>query len=190
MKREDLKKLELADDVIDKIMVLHGADEQAHQTKVGTLETENAGFKKQITEANTAIEGFKKLDVDGIKKAADEWKAKAEAAQAEAEKQIAGLKFDHALDAALAAAKVKNIKAARALLNLEGLKLGDDGAIVGTDETKGLAKQLEAIKASDDYLFEGEGRAPQIVAGGNGKSILGDPATDAMRKAAGLPATK
>ena len=108
MKRDELKKLGLEDDVIDQVMALHGVDLERHKQAAETSKAELEGVKKQLTDANTAIEGFKALDVDGIKKAADDWKAKAETAQKDAAAQVTALKFDHALDAALTAAKAKN----------------------------------------------------------------------------------
>lgn len=185
MKREELKALELADDVIDKIMALHGRDVEASKTALTTAQTEIDGLKKQLTDANAAIEGFKKLDVDGIKAAADEWKAKAEQAQKDADKQIAALKFDHALDSALTGAKAKNAKAVRALLNMETLKLNDaDGSIVG------LKEQLEALQKENDYLFEGDQPAVKVVAGGQSTKITEDAFSAAARKGAGLPEPK
>lgn len=43
-------------------------------------------LKEQLTDANKTIEGFKALDVDGIKKQADEWKEKYEKAEASAQR--------------------------------------------------------------------------------------------------------
>ncbi len=63
------------------------------------------------------------------------------------EKQMAALKLDFAVDAALAAAGAKNNKAVRSLLDLESVTLGEDGKAVG------LAEQLAAVKSSDGYLF-------------------------------------
>ena len=141
MKREDLKKLEgLTDDVIDKIMALHGQDIERYKSAADQAKAEIDGLKAQLAEANQTIEGFKKLDVEGIKAAADEWKAKAEKAQKDAEAQIQALKFDHALDAALRGARARNPKAVKALLDIGALKLNDaDGSIIG------LKEQLEKI---------------------------------------------
>jgi len=181
MKREDLTKLGLTDEaVIDKIMALHGSDIESHKAKLATANTELDSLKAQLSEASTTIEGFKKLDIDGVKKSADEWKAKAEAAQAEAAKQMADLKFGHALDQALAGAKARNPKAVKALLNADLLKLADDGTI------SGLNDQLTKIKAENDYLFESDQKPPQIVTGGNNQSVISDPFMTAMRKGAGL----
>lgn len=181
MKREDLIKLGIAEDVVDKIMAMHGADIEGHKTKMTATQTELDGLKKQLDEANKQIEAFRGMDVDGIRRASDEWKAKAEAAQAEAQKQLTQLRFDHALDGALTTARAKNAKAVRALLNLDGMKLNDDGTILGLNE------QLEKIKTDNDFLFESDQQTPRIVSGGNPKNVIGDPIIQAARRAAGLP---
>jgi len=181
MKREDLKALELSDEAIDQVMKLHGQDIEAHKTKAVEAEKQLETLQGQLEEANKAIEGFKELDVDGIKAAADEWKTKAEAAQKEAKAQIQQLKFDHTLEGALTQAKAKNPKAVKALLNFEDLKLSqEDSSIVGLD------KQLEKVKSEADYLFEPDQPTPKIVLGGQNKKTNMDSVTLAARKAAGL----
>lgn len=181
MKREDLKALELADEAIDEIMKLHGKSIEAHKAQLTEAEKQVQTMQGQLEEANKAIEGFKELDVDGIKAAADDWKAKAEQAQQEAQAEIVKLKFDHALDGALAEAKARNPKAVKALLNFENLKLAEDGKIVDLDD------QLKAIKADNDYLFESDQPTPKIVLSGQGKAKITDSMVAAAKQAAGLP---
>lgn len=180
MNKKDLIDLGIAEDIAEKVVVMHGKDIESHKAKLATANTELEGLKAQLAEASTTIEGFKKLDIDGVKKSADEWKAKAEQAQKEAADQVSKLKFDHALDGALTGAKAKNAKAVKALLNSADLKLAEDGSILG------LKEQLEKIKSENDYLFESDQKAPQIVTGGNNQSVLTDPFVTAMRKGAGL----
>ncbi|POZ56432.1 hypothetical protein LYSIN_01215 [Lysinibacillus sphaericus] len=72
--------------------------------------------------------------------------------KAEHEAELQKRDFNYALDSALRDAKAKNVKAVRANLNLEAIKL--DG-----DKLLGLDEQLTALKASDDYLFTLEGLA-------------------------------
>lgn len=182
MKKEDLTKLGLTDEaLIEQIIILHGKDIEGHKTKLSTAQAEADALKKQLGEANSQIESFKGMDIEGVKKSADEWKTKAEQAQAEAAAQVAGLKFDHALDGALTGAKAKNAKAVRALLDPSLLKLADDGSI------SGLKEQLEKIKSDNDYLFDSETPLPKVVVGGNNKSVITDSVVLAARKAAGLP---
>jgi Asp-tRNA(Asn)/Glu-tRNA(Gln) amidotransferase C subunit len=180
MKREDLEKLGLEKEAIDQIMALHGRDIEANKAKVSAAEAERDGLKSQLDEAAKAIEGFKALDIEGVKKSADEWKAKAEQAQKDAEKQVYQVRYESALSDALKASKAKNVKAVRALLNEADLKLTDDGLV-------GLKEQLEKVKPENDYLFESDDPTPKIVSGGGNKPIVNqDAVVIAARKAAGL----
>lgn len=170
MKTEFLKSLNLSQEVIDKIMAENGKDIAVEQKKAEKVIQERDSYKlkaesleTQVNDANTEIQKFKDMDIDGIKKAADDWKETAEKAKADADKQISQMKFDYALSAALTGAKAKNVKAVKALLDMDGLKF-NDGKIVGLDE------QLAQIKADNDYLFESDEPAPEFVKGTNGGS--------------------
>ena len=72
MKREYLKSLELSEEIIDKIMDENGKDVEAVKNKYADYDN----IKVQLKEANKQIENFKKMDIDKIKKAADDWKKK------------------------------------------------------------------------------------------------------------------
>ncbi len=170
MKTEFLKSLNLSQEVIDKIMAENGKDIAVEQKKAEKVIQERDSYKlkaesleTQVNDANTEIQKFKDMDIDGIKKAADDWKETAEKAKSDADKQISQMKFDYALSAALTGAKAKNAKAVKALLDMDGLKF-NDGKIVGLDE------QLAQIKADNDYLFESDEPAPEFVKGTNGGS--------------------
>lgn len=161
MKREDLKALGLEDSAVDSIMALHGKDIEGHKSKLTTAQAEIDGLKSQLTEASTTIEGFKKLDIDGIKAAADDWEAKAKQAQTDAAKQLAAVKFDHALESALTGAKAKNAKAVQALLSTDALKDANGEFIA-----ERFNEQLEKIKSENDYLFADVKEPPKIITGG------------------------
>lgn len=51
---------------------------EKHDNKVKELTTELDGVKGQLTEANTTIQSYKDMDIDGIKKSATEWQQKYE----------------------------------------------------------------------------------------------------------------
>lgn len=51
---------------------------EKHDNKVKELTTELEGVKGQLTEANTTIQSYKDMDIDGIKKSATEWQQKYE----------------------------------------------------------------------------------------------------------------
>ena len=85
MKRDFLKGLGLDDSVIDQIMDENGKDIQREKNAVNKVnqdlekyKAENEGLKTQLSEANTQIQSFKEMDIDGIKASAEEWKTKYE----------------------------------------------------------------------------------------------------------------
>jgi len=169
MKREFLKELGLEDSVIDKIMAENGKDIENAKGDVSKLEAEIKTKEKeletlqgQLKKANEQIEEFKDMDIDAIKKAADDYKEKYETAKIEVGEELEKIKFEYAIDKALGQAKARNTKAVKALLDLDNLKLTDD-KILGLDE------QLENIKKENDFLFEGEKKekTPTIVKPGN-----------------------
>ena len=81
------------------------------------------GLSEQLAAANQQIEEFRGMDIDGIKKAADDWKHKAEQAEAKAKADIEAMQFDFALNDALTAAKARNTRAVKALLDMDVLGL-------------------------------------------------------------------
>ena len=88
MKREDLEKLELSKEVIDQVMAMNGKDIEAAKAKITTIEQERDTLKNQLTEANQQIESFKAMDIEAIKKSADEYKTKFEQVEADAKAQM------------------------------------------------------------------------------------------------------
>ena len=93
------------------------------------------------------------------KKAAEEWQAK-----------MAQMQLDFALERALAAAKAKNAKAVKALLDMEKVKL--DG-----EQLLGLDDQLKELQKSDSYLF-GETQ----IGGGTNPPGAGNPEVNPWKK--------
>ena len=150
MKREDITAIGIEDkDQLDKIMSLHGKSVETHKQAKTTLETSNAELKAQLETANKTIEDFKGMDIEGIKKSAEEYKSKLESAQSESEAKIKGLQLDYAVGNALKEAKARNPKIVESLIQKDKLVLDGDKAL-------GLSEQLEALKTSDIYLFESD----------------------------------
>ena len=170
--------------VADQVVVLHGKDIESHKTKITTLETENKTLRTQVDEATATIDGFKELDIDSIKQAADDWKAKAEQAAEEAEEKIAEIKFTQVLTDTLREAGARNSVAVSALIDYDKLEFTEDGTIKGLDE------QLKQIKTDNSYLFGVDEKTPRIIAGGSTDSSISDAVVAAARKAAGLPPVK
>lgn len=182
MKREELSKLELSNEVIDKIMAMHGADIEKHKTAVEAMTAEAEALKGQLADAGTQIESFKGMNIDQIKASADEWKAKAESAQAEAAATVLRVNQEHDLERELKDIfKVADLVAVKAHLNSDSIKYNEkDHTFIG------LKEQLDPLKEKYGAYFADYQTPPQITAGGNNQSVLGDTIVSAARAAAGL----
>ncbi len=101
------------------------------------LQARDAQLEELKKAAGTSEELKKQIETlqTENKKAGEEWQAK-----------VAQMQLDFALERALAAAKAKNPKAVKALLDLEKVKL--DG-----EQLLGLDDQLKELQKSDAYLF-------------------------------------
>lgn len=84
------------------------------------------------------VKKFEGVDVDALKKAAAD-------AQKKAEADLAAVRRDSAVDLLLVQSGARNVKAARALLDLTKAKVKEDGTLEGVD--------VEGLKKSDPYLF-------------------------------------
>ena len=167
MKREDLAKLGLDDTAIDAVMALNGKAIEANKTAAATATAELETVKTQLTEANKQIEDFKGMDVDGIKKAADEWKSKFETAEKEHSTKLATMQFDTDFDTALTGAKVKYKNEVKTRLKVDELKDGNGKFIA-----ERFNEQIKQIKNESDDLFESDAPPPpKIVTGAGAQSL-------------------
>lgn len=147
MERKFLEELGLEKEAIDKVMAEHGKGVNAAKSEVETKDTELASLKEQLGLANQQIESFKDLDVEGIKKAAEEYKTKFEETKQQSQKEIENLKFEHMLESKLVNAGAKNVKAAKVLLNIEELRNSSNQEV-------DIEKAISTVKETDPYLYK------------------------------------
>ena len=128
MRREFLKELGLSDEQIDKVMAEYGKSvnsmkdelEKAKEPKqqVEELQTQLKDRDKQLEELSKKAQGNEELVVE-----INRLKEANEKAVKEYEEKLKKQAFDFALERALVAAKARNPKAVKALLDLENIKL-------------------------------------------------------------------
>jgi len=156
MKKEDLIKLGLDEDLAKKV-----ADASAEELKgfipkarFDEVNNEKKTLEKTVSERDAQLETLKNEtgDVEALKTKITELQTENKTKDETHAEEVKQLKIDAAISAALTAAKAKNEKAAKALLEPEKLELADDGTIKGLDE------QVKKLTESDDskFLFEGE----------------------------------
>jgi len=123
-----LEGLGVADEeTVNKIIAEYGAD-------IKTEKDKTAEIQKSLDEANKTIQSFKDMDIDGIKKSADEWKSKAE--QAEKEREA----FEHRT---------------KLTQYVKGLKLKDDiyeAHVTKLLEDKGIKFEGDKLIGGDDVV--------------------------------------
>ena len=133
-----------------------------HENEVSSIKVELGAVKEQLAERDKDIEKLKtdSGNLEALKAQLAQLQEKyAEDTQALSER-LSSQMMDSRIELALTKAQAKNITAAKALLDLDKIKL-DDG------EMSGLEEQIKALCKNEPYLFSEEPRnPPPPVAGG------------------------
>lgn len=131
-------------------------------------EDEYNALKKQLDDANAAIQSYKDMDIDSIKKSADDWKQKYEAAESERKAK----EHSDRIDGFVRGQGMKNSVYAEHLKRLimdKQLAFDDKGVLVGgNDVVKALRESCpDAFGADPDERAAAptSGHAPQTMSG-------------------------
>lgn len=130
MKKEELLELGLTEEQIQGVFKLNGQD-------INSIKSERDNLKSELEVANNKISELG--DYENVKAEVEKYK-----------NEISDLKLNHSIENSLMKSKVKNPKAAKALLDIEALKNSKN---FDSD----LENQIKSMKESDSYLFEVEG---------------------------------
>ena len=150
MKKEDLVKLGLDETLATKV-----ADASVEELKgfipkarFDEVNDTNKQLKTDLTERNSQLEELKKTSgaSEDLKKTIETLQASNTAKETEFNTKIKQIQIDNAVEKALLGAKAKNIKAVKALLDLETAEL--DG-----ENVKGLEDQLKKLFETEDTKF-------------------------------------
>ena len=118
-----------------------------------------------------------KTELETARAQAADWKQQAEQARKSAEEQVAAVRFDAQLNAAIGKAGGRSEKAIRALLDLDSLR-------TSADPEGAIAAALEQLKQENGYLFGGI--TPPPYAAGTGAGAPGGEPDEVLRRAFGL----
>jgi SMC interacting uncharacterized protein involved in chromosome segregation len=152
MKRETLKEHGLTDEQIDFVMAENGKDVNPLNEKVNSLTSERDGLQKQVTDRDSQLNDLKKSTKDNdelqsqIKKLQEDNKN----AQQKYQNDLAAQTKSFKIEGALRDAKARNVKAVLSLIDTDKVEVGKDGNL------SGLTDQIDAVKKSDGYLFDGD----------------------------------
>lgn len=180
MKRDFLKGLGLDDSIIDQIMDENGKDIQREKNAVNKAtqdlekyKAENEGLKTQLSEANTQIQSFKEMDIDGIKASAEEWKTKYETDTKALNEKIAAKDYDYAIKDFMSNYKFIDDDVKETVINkfkAKEFKLEEGKFLGGEDFMKEYKENHKSLFVSD----EPQEPIPQIVKPTGGSNPPGD----------------
>ncbi|MGO3751205.1 MAG: phage scaffolding protein [Peptoniphilaceae bacterium] len=152
--KELLKAQGLEEEAINKIVGSYKTESVKHvmpKDKFNEVNDENKQLKKDIKERDTQLE-----DLKGKATSNEDLQAEITRLQEENktnkenyENDLYNTKLNNEIDKNLLAAKAKDLKIAKAVFNLEDVKL-EDGKLTGFEE------QLKSVQESHSYLFGGE----------------------------------
>lgn len=152
MKKEEFTALGISEELAAKAEKASLKELEGYVSKeqFDTLNTENKNLKQSVSDRDKQLDTLKKAsgDNEDLKKQIETMKQQNKEQEEAHKAEIAQIKLDNAIDAALTAAGAKNTKAVKALLDVSKVKLGDDGKLTEWED------QLKAVQKSDSYLFE------------------------------------
>lgn len=174
MKKEDFLKLGVPEELAVKCESAFAEEIKGYipKARFNEVNEENKSLKADVSERDKQLEDLKKPSGDNaeLKKQIEALQTANREQQKAHEAEMNQLRLENAVDSALAAAGAKNGKTVKALLQLDKVKLGEDGKLSGLDE------QLSEIRKSDGYLFAEAQPAPSFKGfqpGASGDNIPG-----------------
>ena len=166
---EYLKAQGLDDETIEKItsgmaeQKLYIAREENLDGRYQKAKAKNKQYEEELKASNTLIEDLKAKSVNNedVQKKLSEYEKTIQDLTAQRETDA----LNNFIDLNLTQSNAKNLKAVKALLNMDTIKKNDKG------EFEGLNEQIEELKQSADYLFNGteSAKTPQFAQGNPNK---------------------
>ena len=147
MKKEDLLAQGLTEEQVSYVMAENGKDIERVKTKLTAAETARDEYKEQLEAANTTIQSYKDMDIEGIKQSASDWEKKYNDDLKAMQDKLEGQAYDFALKEYVSGYQFTSDlvkEAVIAQLKAQGFKL-NDGKFLGADD---FMKQLKEANPS------------------------------------------
>lgn len=177
MKTEFLKELGLNEEQIKAIMAENGKDIQREQDKLSKVEAERENYKSQLETAQAALKEFEGVDVNNLKSEIEKLQNTLKEKEEQYQKELADRDFNVLLERQINEFGGRNVKAVKALLDIETLK-------ASKNQEADIKAALEACKKENDYLFGANEPINNPVAPTGGKAPSSEDAHLAALKAA------
>ena len=145
MKREDIKRIfrDATDEQISAVLDINSADIGSAKKKT---EQERDAYKSQLDDATQQLKDFEGVDVADLQGKVTALSQQLADQKAGFDKQLADRDFDELLNGAITSSKAKNVKAVRALLDVEAIR-------ASKNQSADIKAALEKVREENDYLF-------------------------------------
>lgn len=149
MKREELRDLGLSDEQVSKVMGMHSAELNDVRANLQDATSERDQLKKLLEDNDNELTKLRDSakDNETLQKQLDDLQGKFDQSKQDSENTIKTLKLNNAVDLSIAKSHARNAKAVKALIDMDKVKMTDDGL-------SGLDDQISSLQESDSYLFE------------------------------------
>lgn len=149
MTKNELLALGITEEQAQKIMDDQGKN-FVLKTRFNELNESKKALDTQLAERDTQLETLKKSakDSEELQKQIADLQSANKTQKDGFEKQIQTMKIDNAVNSALTAAKARNPKAVRAMLEMDAYELDDNGQV------KGLEDAIKKAKEANAWAFE------------------------------------
>ena len=158
-----------------------GSGNYVGKEKFDAKETELAGLKEQLNNANKEIQSYKDMDIDSIKQSASDWETKYNTEIHNLEEKLAKKDYEYKVKEKVSGIKFTSESAKKSFiadLMAKELKIEND-TILGFDDF------VKNYKETDPNAFESEDKPPQF-SNGNNQIKIDLSNNDSLRKAMGL----
>ena len=157
MKRDFLKNLGIEDkDIIDQILDENSADIGRAKSGNDDLKSQITQLQTQLKDKTTELDNLKEStkDYDSLKNQISDLQNDKTNLQNELNTKVSTIQKEHAIEGAIRDAKGKNIKAIKALLDIDKITYENN-------ELSGITEQLESLaSAEDSSMLFGENQTP------------------------------
>ena len=150
MERKDLIDLGIENETVDKIMEMHGKTVNPLKQEKESLKAGVDSYKEQVTDRDSQLEEIKSKvgDTDALNATIESLKQANKDKDDAHQAKVKQVQLDYEITLALNKANARNEKAVKALLDLDTVRLNEEGQLIGLNE------QLNNLQETDDYLFD------------------------------------
>lgn len=180
MNREELEKIGLTKEQIDEVMKMKGTLITEKDTKIDelsknldTVTTERDDLKTQLSNANTEIQSYKDMDVDGIKQKITDWETKYNEDTKALQEKLDKKDYDYKVKEKVSGLKFTSESAKKAFIS----DLTNKGLKVENDNLLGFDDFVKEYKQSDPGAFVPEEDPNQKQKPQFGSPTTGEPSS-------------